>query len=210
MSSLVRQAVWDADLTQNAKFDKIIIRNLEVVVNAGTDVWGRKKKQRALISVTVTLNKEFASASSTDSVDSSTIHYGALSKEIQSQFEGASATWVSAADLSSSVSKAVLKVAKATPVYGIQTDVFFPKGSMFGDGAGQVISARNTTDGLHSHALYLKNVRIPCVIGVNSNERLQKQPVVVNLWVDCLPAGRIDDYVQAENVLFKVRWSISL
>lgn len=205
MSGLVRQAVWDADLIQNAKFDKIVVRNLEVTINAGTDVWGRKKKQRALVSVTVTLANEFASAASTDSVDGSTIHYGTLSKAIQAQFDSPGSNWISASELSNSIIATANKVAKATPIYGITTDVFFVKGSMFGDGAGQVFSVRNRSEGLHSNAMYLKDVRIPCVIGVNSNERLQKQPVVVNLWVDCIDAARADDYAKVESVLFKVK-----
>ncbi|KAF2124597.1 hypothetical protein P153DRAFT_134907 [Dothidotthia symphoricarpi CBS 119687] len=204
MTGLVRQAVWDADLIQNGKYDKIVVRNLEVTINAGTDVWGRKKSQRALISVTVTLTNEFASASSTDSVDNSTIHYGTLSKAIQAQFEGKTTNWMSASDLSNSIAASAQKVAKATSIYGIETDVFFVKGSMFGDGAGQVFSVRNRSEGLHSKAMYLQNVRIPCVIGVNSNERLQKQPVVVNLWIDCIDAARADDYAKVESVLFKV------
>ena len=87
MSQLVCQAQWSAEAASSGHHDKIMVQNLEVVVNAGKDVWGRQKKQRALISVTLTLEKQFTSASSTDSVNDSTVHCSTLSKAIQARFK---------------------------------------------------------------------------------------------------------------------------
>jgi dihydroneopterin aldolase len=202
--ALARQAVWNAQVAQSACTDKIIVQNLAVTVNAGTDVWGRKKKQRALITVTVTLGNNFSSASSTDTVDESTVHYGTLSKAIQARIQDDSLTWMSTADLSISIAGIVRTAAGSAPIFAIETDVCYLKGSMFGDGAGHRTSII-TQSGVYSNVLYLQNVRIPCLIGVNSNERLQKQPVVVNLWVDCVPASRVDDYAALETALAQVR-----
>lgn len=199
---LVRQPQWDAEVAQSGQFDRIIVRNLEVVVNAGKDVWGRQKKQRAFISVTLTLGEQFTSASATDSVDQSTVHYGTLSKAIQAQLQADSA-WLSTVALSASISQGVRKVAGSTKIYAIETDVCYLKGSMFGDGAGHINSTIEDS-GMRSSVLYLRNLRIPCVIGVNSNERLQKQPVVVNLWLEKVPEDRIDDYAELETLVFKV------
>ena len=198
----VRKCQWDAQLTQSEHYDKIIVRNLEVVVNAGKDVWGRPKKQRAFISVTLTLGTQFTSASSTDSVDDSTVHYGTLSKAIQAQFQD-SAAWLSTAALSRTVLQCVRDVARSTDIFAIETDVCYLKGSMFGDGAGHITSTINGTN-LRSNVLYLRNLRIPCIIGVNSNERLQKQPVVVNVWIDNVCDSRVDDYAALETFLFEV------
>lgn len=203
MASLVRQAVWNAELARSEHFDKIIVQNLDITVNAGTDVWGRKKKQRAFVSVTVTLDTNFASASSTDTVDDSTIHYGILSKAIQAQFADENHEWVSTSQFSKSIADSVRKVAGSTGVYAIETDVCYLKGSMFGDGVGLLTSSIESA-GLCSNTLYLRNVRIPCLIGVNSNERLQKQPVVLNLWIDCVDPSRIDAYAELETLLFTV------
>ena len=63
--SLARQAAWNSQVAQSDCTDKILVQNLAVTVNAGTDVWGRKKKQRALVSVTVTLNVVNTKVSST-------------------------------------------------------------------------------------------------------------------------------------------------
>lgn len=201
--TLLRQPAWNAHVAQSECTDKIIVQNLAVTVNAGTDVWGRKKMQRALISVTVTLGNKFSSASSTDTVDESTVHYGTLSKAIQARIQDDSLKWMSTADLSISIAGIVRTAAGSAPIFSIETDVRYLKGSMFGDGAGHQTSIE-TQSGLYANVLYLQNVRIPCLIGVNSNERLQKQPVVVNLWVDCVPASRVDDYAALEAALVEV------
>jgi dihydroneopterin aldolase len=203
MTTIVRQTLWDAELARSEHFDKILVQNLEFTVNAGKDVWGRKKKQRALISVTVTLEDKFASASSTDTVDNSTIHYGILSKAIQARFAANDQEWMSTSQLSSSIAESVRTVAGSTGIHAIETNVRYLKGSMFGDGTGQITSKIEKTD-MCSSVLYLHNVRIPCLIGVNSNERLQKQPVVVNLWIDGVDGSRIDDYPELESLLFSV------
>jgi dihydroneopterin aldolase len=204
MAQIIRQALWNAQLAQSGHFDKIMVQNLEVIVNAGKDVWGREKPQRALISVTVTLEQEFASASTTDTVDGSTIHYGILSKAVQAQLQSVSSTWSSTVALSTSIADSVGKVAGSTPIHALETDVRYIKGSMFGDGAGMTTSSLERS-GQRSSVLYLRNVRIPCLIGVNSNERLQKQPVVLNLWVECIHESRSDDHAKLETLLFTVR-----
>jgi dihydroneopterin aldolase len=205
MAQTVRQSRWDAQLALSEHSDKIIVQNLEVTVNAGKDVWGRQKAQRALITVIVTLGQKFASASKTDTVDESTIHYGILSKAVQARLQNFSSEWVPTAGISALVADSIRQVAGSTPIHAIETDICYLKGSMFGDGAGHRTSRIEATD-LRSNVLYLRNVRIPCLIGVNSNERLQKQPVVLNLWVECLPhpGSRADDYPELETFLFKV------
>lgn len=205
MTPMVRQSVWNAQLALSEHCDKIMVQNLEVTVNAGKDVWGRNKPQRALISVVVTLSQKFASASTTDTVDESTIHYGILSKAVQARLQTASSRWEPTAMFSTIVADAVREVAGTTPIHAIETSVYFIKGGMFGDGVGHHTSTLEGTN-VRSSVLYLRNVRIPCLIGVNSNERLQKQPVVVNLWVECLPqfSSRADDYPELETFLFSV------
>lgn len=203
MAQIIRQALWDAALIQSGQCDKIMVQNLEVVVNAGKDVWGREKKQRALISVTLTLGKQFTSASSTDSVDDSTVHYGTLSKAIQARFSDDTQAWSSTAALSAAVSQCVRDVAGSTEIYAIETSICYLKGSMLGEGAGHMTSWIEKS-GTRASVLYLRNVRIPCLIGVNANERLQKQPVDVNVWIDRIADSRVDDYPQLERLLFEV------
>lgn len=203
MAQVVRQSLWNAEVAHSGHYDKIAIEHLEVVVTAGNDVWGRPKKQRAHISVTVTLSDHFASASSTDSVDASTVHYGLLGKAIQAALQDATAEHISTAALSSCIFQCVCRVAGSTSIFAIETDICYLKGSMFGDGAGHMTATINDSK-LRSNVLYLRNLRVPCIIGVNPNERLQKQPVILNVWLDAIPDARVDDYVALETLLFQV------
>jgi hypothetical protein len=111
---------------------------------------------------------------------------------------------MSTADLSVSIAGIVRTAAGSTDIFAIETDVCYLKGSMFGDGAGHTTSII-TKLGVYSNMLYLRNIRVPCLIGVNSNERTAKQPLIVNVWIDCVPASRVDDYAALENILFQVR-----
>ncbi|KAH8719138.1 hypothetical protein GQ44DRAFT_762192 [Phaeosphaeriaceae sp. PMI808] len=201
MVRTILQALWDAELAQSGNLDKIAVQNLQVTVNSGKDVWGRNKLQRAMISVTVTLAETFASASVLDKVDKSTIHYGILSKAIQASILKASSNWIPTAMLSTFIADSVREVGGSTPIYSLETNVYYPKGSMFGDGVGHITSSIQSS-GICSNVLYLRNLRIPCIIGVNANERLQKQPILLSLWVECLHEARVDDYAQLESFLF--------
>lgn len=203
MTKLVRKSAIDAEIAQSEHHDRILVQNLAVTVNAGKDVWGRQKKQRALINATLTLGTQFSSASATDSVDGSTVHYGTLSKAIQAHVEGESLPWKSTAALSGSVVQCVRGTAGSTPLYAIETEIRYLKGSMFGQGASHITT---TIEGAkqRSSVLHLRDMQIPCLIGVNSNERVQKQPVIVNAWVDSLPESRLDDYPELEGLLFQV------
>jgi FolB domain-containing protein len=197
----VRQAVWTARMADFDVADKIEVRSLEVTVNAGVDVWGRQKEQRALITATLTLARPFDSAAEADALDKSTVHYGKLSKDIRSCVQNRS-SWEDTGSLSASISTQIMETAGHTALLSTEVDIFYPKGSMLGDGAGFLSSSSSA--GLVSSVLYLRNVRIPCLIGVNSNERTAKQPVVVNLWIECIRRSRTDDYVKLESVVVDV------
>lgn len=198
MSLVSKHQITDR-IFQQRWSDKICVQNLDVVVNAGTDVWGRQKSQRARVSVTLTLKHRFASAASTDSVDQSTVHYGTLSKAIQTHVNENNERWRSTYDLVGDLKSRVRNVAGST-MGAVEVDVFYPKGSMFGDGVGYNFS-EVPSENIHTPILYLQNVRIPCIIGVNSNERLQKQPVVVNLWAEGISMDRVDEYAKLETLL---------
>lgn len=185
------------------KADKITVRNLQVVVNAGVDVWGRQKKQRALITATVALAKPFETAAKADSLDSSTIHYGILSKDIQGAVAEKESEWMSTYDFASHVLKQITSTAGQTVLVSLEVDVFYLKGSMFGEGVGFKRSMTQYSNGVE--VLYFRNLSVPCIIGVNPNERLRKQPVVVNLWIENIKRERIDDYPNLESAVVNVR-----
>ncbi|KAJ4300002.1 hypothetical protein N0V90_005250 [Kalmusia sp. IMI 367209] len=187
---------WGAQPTQLDVTDKITVRNLHGLVGSGVDVWGRERHQRALVTVTVSLAKPFDSAAESDALDNSTVHYGILSKAIQAKMQsgaGGSFTYAGAKE----IRDAIQTVACDVPLTSTEIDIFYPKGSMFGDGAGFTLGTDYESAKMY-HELYIRNVRVPCLIGINPNERLQKQPVVVNLWIDCVALERSNDYQKLE------------
>lgn len=202
--SVIPRAVWKAQPAQVAVTDKITVRNLQASVDAGVDVWGRPKTQRALLTVTLSLAKPFDTAAQADALDNSTVHYGILSKAIQAHIDG-QAGRLDSGQLANNIGNVVRSTAGDTPLASIEVGIFYPKGSMFGDGAefsfGKACLAGEKT----YRQLQLRNVRIPCLIGVNANERQRKQPVIVNIWVDCLAAHRNDDYQKLETTVVDVR-----
>ncbi|KAJ4352118.1 uncharacterized protein N0V89_007464 [Didymosphaeria variabile] len=200
---VVSKTVWQARPTQLAVTDRITVRNLQVSVGAGVDVWGRPKKQRALITVTLSLARPFDSAAEADALDNSTVHYGTLSKSVQANINGQTGH-VGSGLLAENIVNVARNTAGDTPLSSIEVDIFYPKGSMFGDGAAFSHGQAFPPDQSKYTQLHLRNVRIPCLIGVNANERLQKQPVIVNIWVDRVSTFRVDHYQRLETALVDV------
>ena len=204
MAQIVRYHIWESQLANQDITDKIVVRNLQATANAGIDAWGRKREQPILVTVTVSLGQSFSSAAAADSLDNSTIHYGILSKKIRSAINSIPPQDHLQTDaLAMLIDDEVRQVAGKTPLASTEVDIFYPKASRYGDGAG----FRYSISYLHapfSMVLYLQNLRVDCIIGINSNEKIQKQPVVVNLWVDAVRSGRADDYARIESVVVEV------
>lgn len=187
--------------------DRITVQNLQANVQAGTDAWERRERtQPALISFTVFLAQPFDSAAKADKLDNSTIHYGVLSKNILSGLKDAQHVWRSSHSLGTLIEETAIRVAGPVSIGSLSVDIFYPKGSLLGDGAG-FSSHVSYAESSVSRVLYLKNLRIPCLIGVNSNERKAKQPVVVNVLIENLGENRSDDYPSLERVVVEVSWA---
>ncbi|KAH7120929.1 Dihydroneopterin aldolase-domain-containing protein [Dendryphion nanum] len=195
---LVRQAVWQAKLVASDVTDKVSVRNLQVSVKAGSDAWGRRKEQPALISVTLSFKIPFATDE--DILNTTTVDYGKLSKDIRLGIL-TNETHLSTNDLALLISNQAQVTAGQTAIAAGEVDVFYPKASLLGDGAGLLYSSLNQE--WACKVVYLKNVRVPCIIGLNEHERTMKQPVVINLWVDSPPDVISDDFHLLERLLVK-------
>lgn len=201
---LVSQREWERGAPYPA--DKVSVRNISLTANAGLDVWGRNKEQPILISVSLSLAQSFQSAAEGDVVDGSTVHYGKLSKNIISSVKKeTSAMWHGTFNLALLVREACLRSAASPEIIAAsEIDIFYPKASMLGEGAGYRRST-NHKNGEVSDVLYVRNVRVPTIIGVNSHERQSKQAVVANIWIDKLvDMAAADLYIKAEQILTKV------
>ena len=161
--------------------DKICIDNLQISTDGFPDSFGRRKTQPALISVALFLRQQFQSAAEKDALDQSTINYGSLSKDIRDAIEGKAKagelldkyrTW-----------RLIEDVIPVKAIGAFETDLFFPKACMMGDGIG-FKKSMITNQGLSSAVIYFKNIRIPALIGVNAHERQSRQPIIANVWLD--------------------------
>ncbi|KAF2748547.1 hypothetical protein M011DRAFT_466944 [Sporormia fimetaria CBS 119925] len=191
------RAVWFRDCALG-NIDTVQVRDIQVVADTGKDAWGRDVKQPALISVAIVPKTSFRSAAEMDGLDDSTVHYGMLSKSIMAavrETEGHLHT----AHFVSMLERRLLETAGATTLASHQITVFYPKATLHGEGVG--IWEANYLNSVYSSELFLRNVRIPCIIGLNPHERLHKQTVVVNLSIECLHSGRWDEHNRLEELL---------
>jgi dihydroneopterin aldolase len=188
--------------TKSLYKDTIRIDKLQITTDVLPDAFGRRKQQPAYISVCLTLQQNLESVAEIDRLDATTINYGTLSKAILQKLEEKAA----AKDLNtvSQLWTIIENIVPNTVVEAVETDILFPKACRSGDGLGfkRAIST-NAKDAL---MVYFQNLRVQSLIGINDHERLSKQPVVVNAWIDD-PAKQIraDDSIQDwETMIAKV------
>lgn len=177
--------------------DSVALKNLQLPFGViAPDVWGKAKEQPAIVSIHLLLNGGFASASSKDELDESTIHYGILAKRIRSSCrEGQTA-----GDLSQNVEGIITDMARKESgrfaVARSTVEVHLPKASMFGDGVTLINATTYDDSGKEvaaSRVFSLKGVKIMTLIGVNSYERSNTQPLIVDLLLNLRPNAQTMD-----------------
>jgi len=184
--------------------DGLIISNLHLrhPQRVGRDAWGRHKEQPLLLSVALVFKKPFSTAASKDALDGSTLHYGKLSAALR-DLPPSGPEWESLADFASRVQWAVFAFGEAPKlVQACRVQVRLPKASLLGDGISYELSGGVPTG--NKSILNLSSVTIPVLIGVNSNERQAKQPLVFQLSLYNIPETASDSYTAIESQLSKV------
>ncbi|KAI3400454.1 hypothetical protein diail_3075 [Diaporthe ilicicola] len=191
------------------------VRNLQSTVVGPQDAWGREKTQQPLL-VTAELHftRAFGAAAAADNVTSGdTVHYGSLSKLILACVDRSNQhAEVADANIDLRVLLEMIWIVltgrnvdgadaepEAAPLLDrsrlrfISLTVCLPKASLLGEGVS--LTASNVyapfTVGPAALSMYglcleLHRLRVPVLIGVNSNERQAKQFVVVHVQVDKL------------------------
>ncbi|EPE28017.1 Tetrahydrobiopterin biosynthesis enzymes-like protein [Glarea lozoyensis ATCC 20868] len=200
----------------------IHVRNLQTTLPIGTDAWGRpNKNQPVLISCSVHLRDPFNTASEQDAVTESTVHYGTLSKTLLEACELFKPDLAGEKRLRAIVSvlqnylfgnedpfiRGISGMTESllTPeiMNVLTTKVHLPKASLLGSGVSLTLSTTYTSTCLLeniSSTLRIHDLRIPTLIGVNSNERLAKQMVVANVELDRWFSVN-DAYVELEKIV---------
>ncbi|KAF8948730.1 trifunctional dihydropteroate synthetase, partial [Entomortierella lignicola] len=169
--------------------DKICIRDLTVRNIIGVDAWERSKRQPIIINLVVYTS--VSQAGDTDHLPYS-IHYGVLCKTVEAHSEKTEFRSVEA--LADSIARVVISKCHA-PKITVRIDK--PRALLHAASAGVEIT-RSRSDYTEAELtgtvqrplrfnqqdiIFVKDLRLSCIIGVNPWEREEEQVVVLNLQI---------------------------
>ncbi|PKS06574.1 hypothetical protein jhhlp_007322 [Lomentospora prolificans] len=207
-------SIWTVKATAGEPIALVRVRNLQSTARIGVDAWGRPgRPQPILVSAEVSLARPFSESSSTDKLETDTVHYGLLSKVILATMDEVDTTsaaggvsvslrglldtiWWKLASLSVDGSpapgavddtKAFLNLAG---IRYLSVTITLPKATLSGAGVSLTGTAIFTTGALRPEVslygvcLQLHKVQVPALIGINSNEREAKQLIIANVKID--------------------------
>lgn len=201
--SSISEKEWHSAKPYNT--DKVSVKNLRIdEANAAFDIWGRPKSQPVEISILLSLSQPFSSAAATDTVNESTVHYGKLSKAVIAMVDASKTQWKPAEDFIQDVAVAAMSAASdKSVVSAIEVDACFTKASSYGKGVSiELLYIPSTSQ--TCVVMHLRKMTFHALIGVNSNERLKKQSIVVSVWIDGVDKTFSDSYFEAEQIVEKV------
>lgn len=160
--------------------DTVIIQNLRADSTVGLDRWGKVRSQP--ISVSCFLETSVSKAGTSDRVSDS-IHYGLLFKEIHALVDGGSFDDI--AKLAQDVSGIALQKEGAQ---GVKVVVEAKNQFLMAECLGvsiyrslQFVTPGERTEMAPRVQLYMKDLKLNILIGVNPPERESKQLVVTNI-----------------------------
>ena len=175
-------------------FDLVFLRSFSITATVGPETWHRLNRPQPVI-LDIRMRTSIALAGDTDSVIN-TIHYGTLCKAITEGIESTKA-FRDLKHFAQEVCKTALGPGGGGKV--VELTVTLPKGLLLAEGVG--ISTVQVKEGddkdnnvqlmTQSQSLFVRDLKLACIIGVNPHERLEKQYVVINL-----------TFLQVEEVLF--------
>lgn len=223
-------STWEAKQAIGEPVAVIRVQNLQAFLDVGDDAWGRSGILKpVLLSAVVTLREAFRLASANDAVNKSTVHYGILSKKIIE----ASGIYQQVRDstseprdlkhvldrISSFLTQYTLDGTKVTglgtailspeTIKSLELEVTLPKASLNGKGISfrgiAVYSENEPSPNAYAMTLKIKELYIPCLIGVNSVERNAKQMVIANVELDRCVGPNIEYYKIEELVVKESR-----
>ena len=153
--------------------DIVSIRNAAMFATVGKDCWHRDKAQRVLISLR--LKTSIVIAGENDDV-LKTINYGTVYKAVADSMEGSKHP-----NLTAFTRKAAGIALKTGGGKCVHATVVLPNALLQAGGVGFEMQILKDVDTPDSNVAFVKDLTIPCVIGVNPHERQAKQLVIVSL-----------------------------
>ena len=161
--------------------DTIYLRNLHLSAAVGPDRWHRSgKRQPAILSLR--LKYSVLDAAAKDDV-AKTLNYGTLCGKVIEFVDANSGKWAlreCAYELGRMVGTWAYDVPGEEPKGEVQVEILLPKGALRVEGGlGIELSMKGYE--VTAQVFIVKELRVPCIIGVNAHERVEKQIVVINL-----------------------------
>ncbi|KAI9485751.1 MAG: Dihydropteroate synthase-like protein [Benjaminiella poitrasii] len=188
-------------MEETKQYDKILIKNLVLKNVAGVEAWQRLKSQPVII--TVELYTDISAAGNTDHV-TNTIHYGHVTKAITKLVE--TCTFKSLEALAHAVVRLCCVQFGAART---QASVEQPKALLHAAASGvKLMRAIEDYEGTEetettgqvsglgvADEIFVRDLRLHTIVGVNPWEREEKQVVVINLTIypSSLPYGKSTD-----------------
>lgn len=240
---------------------QIHVRNLTFPALIGADPWGRIESRQNInqpvkLSARISLLTPFETASETDTVDSSTVHYGILAKEILKLASNRSTTAINTVQNDWSINDLVdwlvlyltgtsygyptyatrdtlataarytidggipclerdarfkPSLIKPQHVQELEFVVNLEKGSLLSEEIElqKKVGFGKDSEVFWCSTLRLKDMKIPCLVGVNRNERTARQIVVASVEVEPYVCKGRDFYPELEEIVFKVSILVS-
>ena len=192
---------------QHYAADKVSVQNLKTVANTGFDAWGRPKPQPVEITAVLSLPQTVTPAASSDSVDTSTVHYGELSKLLLARVRQHEANWLTLDEFGQVMLSTCLDAARniASPS-SIELRIFYPKATRLGHGLCLELYHNPALD-IVCPVIHLNRLQLSALVGVNAHERQMKQAVVVSTWIDRLKPHISDQCYEMEQLVAKVSYN---
>lgn len=159
--------------------DLIYLRDLYVSAIVGEDAWHRSNRQQPVV-ITLSLHADVVLAGKMDDV-SKTINYGKLCKAVMTKIQD-TGTFESLEDLSDVITTTAFRASDLAST--IDCTIILPKASLLAEGVGISSSYRRDVEKKQSHrtqmSFMVKKLRVACIIGVNAQERIEKQMVIID------------------------------
>lgn len=222
---------WEARFLAGEPSATIRVDNISLLYKGPHDAWGRPKRPQPLsVSLEIFLAKPFDKTSAEDAIEPDTVHYGQLSKFVQSQLEelqikheGSQSLFSTLETLCGCLTGLQLSgrrmlllpidpFLKNGSFKYLTVTMNLPKASAAGDGVSITRSGCMGDDQgrppfsvlkATSSVLKIYGLRVPTLIGINSNERERKQTLIANIEIENWLYWE-DEYCAIEAVVTKV------
>ena len=189
--------------------DVVFVDSLQVSADVGYDCWSKSRAQPIQISVYIHLREDFLTrAGKTDDVRDS-VHYGYLAKAISTLFAVRDTPFAGPEGIVEVVTEETFKLA-GDAAAEVRVVVDLPKMILLATGFSVDVTTPAGTRSRDAPAkVFVKDLVLPTIIGVNPPEREAKQRVITNLVFFQKPGFHYSplelDYTRIVSMISKVR-----